>query len=102
MSDDEPAIWPRKWITKEEAKKIWPNEDQTEWESKTEKEKSLDKFIFKGKFLPCIPDCAPSPNEVAQQMRFNADIIMEEITKHVDKELKRFKQEMDIIPSKPI
>ena len=78
------------------------NEDQNEWESKTEKEKSLDKLIFKSKFLPCIPDCAPSANEIAKQMRLNADIIMEEITKHVDKELKRFKQEMDIISLKLI
>jgi hypothetical protein len=39
-----------------------------------------------------IPDCKPAPHEIAKQMRLNADIVMKEITDHVDKEIVRFKK----------
>ncbi len=39
-----------------------------------------------------IPDCNPTPYEIAKQMRLNADIIMKEISEHVDKEIVRFKK----------
>lgn len=43
-------------------------------------------------FSPTIPDYNPSSYEIAKQLRLNADIVMKEITDHVDKEIKRLKQ----------
>lgn len=48
--------------------------------------------------MTSIPDCMPDHQEIAKQMRINADIIKKEITDHVDKEIKRFKQEMTNAP----
>lgn len=44
---------------------------------------------------PRIPEFGPSHEDIARQMRINADCIMEEITEHVNRELKRFKDGMD-------
>jgi hypothetical protein len=41
-----------------------------------------------------LPGYVPEFEEVAKQMRINADCIMQEITDHVDKEIKRFKHAM--------
>jgi hypothetical protein len=38
-----------------------------------------------------IPEYCPSPDEISKQMRLNASIIMEDISKHVDKELDRLR-----------
>ncbi len=45
-----------------------------------------------------IPLCTASPEEIAKQMRINADIIMKEISDHVDKELDRFKLYVGTLP----
>ncbi len=42
-----------------------------------------------------IPDCKPSYEEISKQMRINFDILKQEITDHIDKELKRFRQELE-------
>ena len=38
-----------------------------------------------------------SPEDIAKQMRINADILMKEITDHIDVELKRFARTIDSI-----
>ncbi len=42
-----------------------------------------------------IPEIPPCPQEIAKQMRINADCIMKQITDHINEELKRFKEEKD-------
>lgn len=44
-----------------------------------------------------IPDYIPSLQETARQMKINRDTIMQQIMEHVDKELKRFRLEMQLI-----
>lgn len=39
-----------------------------------------------------IPECEHDPKEIAKQMRLNADIIMKEITEHINNEIKRLKE----------
>lgn len=43
-----------------------------------------------------IPEYEPSFTELSKQMRINADIVMKEISEHVDKEIKRLK---DVFPA---
>lgn len=51
-----------------------------------------------GKAIRCqgIPVYTPTFEEISTQMRINADIIMKEISDHVDAELKRFKEGITI------
>lgn len=42
-----------------------------------------------------IPTFSPSFEEISKQMRINADIIKEEITLHVNKEIERLRDECD-------
>ncbi len=46
-----------------------------------------------------IPDSHADFKEVAKQMRINVDILKEEITKHIDDELKRFKMGKENVDS---
>lgn len=48
-------------------------------------------------YNPTIPDCEPNPMEISKQLRINADILKQEITDHIDSELKRFKSEKEKI-----
>ncbi len=47
-------------------------------------------------YITQIPEYTPTSEEIAKQMRINADIIKKEISDHVDQELKRFKEELKI------
>lgn len=42
-----------------------------------------------------MPVCMPEPSEIAIQMRINADIIMKEVSDHVDAEVKRFRESIE-------
>lgn len=42
-----------------------------------------------------IPDPQPSFTDIARQMRINVDILKEEITNHINTELKRFRNELE-------
>lgn len=42
-----------------------------------------------------IPDPQPSFTDIARQMRINVDILKEEITNHINTELKRFRDELE-------
>lgn len=44
-----------------------------------------------------IPDAIVTPEEISKLMRINADIIMQEISDHIDKELKRFAFQIECI-----
>jgi hypothetical protein len=44
-----------------------------------------------------IPELQPSFKEISELMRINADIVMKEITDHIDKELTRFKESCETI-----
>jgi len=46
------------------------------------------------KFIP-IPEYSPSFEEISKQMRINADILIQEITAHVDSQILRIKCEME-------
>lgn len=45
---------------------------------------------FERDYSTQIPQYSPTFEEISKQMKVNADIIIKEITCHVDKELKRF------------
>ncbi len=45
-------------------------------------------------YITRIPEYSPTFEELSKQMRINADIIMKEISDHVDSELERFKTGM--------
>lgn len=49
---------------------------------------------YKPRYEINIPEYTPSFKEVSKQMRINADIIMKEISDHVDREIERFKQHL--------
>lgn len=42
-------------------------------------------------YNPKLPEYTPTFEEVSKQMRINQEIIMREITEHVDKEIARLK-----------
>lgn len=46
---------------------------------------------------PKIPECMPSFYELANQMRINQEIVMKEISAHVDKEIERLKKSIERI-----
>ena len=48
---------------------------------------------YKPKYITEIPQCTPSFEDISKQMRINADIIIKEITEHVNKEIERMKSE---------
>lgn len=47
--------------------------------------------ILNAEFDSKIPKCTPTFQEISKQMRINQEIIMKEITEHVDKEILRLK-----------
>lgn len=44
-----------------------------------------------------IPSYTPTFEEISKQMKINQEIVMKEISEHVDKELERFRKEMNEI-----
>lgn len=44
-----------------------------------------------------IPDFLPTFKEISEQMKINQEIVMKEISDHTNKELERFKNELDKI-----
>ncbi len=46
-------------------------------------------------YLTKLPVYVPTFEEIASQMRLNADIIKKEITDHVNAEISRFKREVE-------
>ncbi len=59
--------------------------------------KSNDNVKKKPKYSPTLPIYQPSFEELSKHMRINQEIIMKEISNHVDKELKRFQNELSKI-----
>ena len=47
------------------------------------------------KYNPKIPEYTPTFEEIGKQMRINVDILKQEITDHVDKEIARLKKGND-------
>ena len=47
-----------------------------------------------------IPEYSPSFHEIATQMRINVDILKQEITEHINREIERFKSEIAELKSK--
>ncbi len=47
------------------------------------------------KYVENLPDYLPTPQEIAKQMRINVDILKFEITEHIDREIERFRKEVE-------
>ena len=45
------------------------------------------------------PSSSATPQEIAKQMRINVDILKYEITEYIDKEIERFKKEIEKVKS---
>lgn len=44
-----------------------------------------------------IPQHIPTFEEISTQIRINQEIVMKEITEHIDKEIERFKKEIECL-----
>ncbi len=54
-------------------------------------------YMDKKGYISNIPQFTPTFEEISKQMRINQKIIMKEITEHVDKEIERFKKELECL-----
>lgn len=48
-------------------------------------------------YKPAIPQYIPTFEEISKQMRINQEIVMKEISEHVDKEIERLKKEIECL-----
>ncbi len=51
-------------------------------------------FKYIPKYDPEIPNPQPTYKEISEQMRINADILMKEVSEHINSEIERFKLEI--------
>ncbi len=56
-----------------------------------------DYTIDPNQYSPSIPPYTPTFEEISKQMRINQEIVMKQISDHVDREIERFKKEIECL-----